>query len=346
MRSFALAQIMIAEALRACNRCVGLLDEVRHGLRADTPTSLVRELLVHNNVRGLAQALERISACGDLAAPINTYAEIAAREQRLGAVASALGATQTCLETARQLIGELPDNVLTGADGQLLASVRGHLLASDEARVRALERRFERTELGAAGVVIGQVQGCVAVLHNEASAWRIVDNSALANRLLLDRGVLDTYAQARKRARALLRSHTQVDGAILPPKGLAELLRWHRSLMIQLGLLTDAGLWGSMGRMGRDGGSEAQQRWQQLEAQGAQLDALLMATSHLLALWKVLGGATGGKRRKRAQTQWPHLVESLTELLRHQSALCLTAMPGVYGTSKANFRTLLGSDSA
>jgi len=296
----------------------------------------------HNGVSGLDRELTRITACGDLAVPISTYAEMAAREERLTTLRRLLGPTQDYMQTARQLVGVLPGAVLAGSDGRLLAPVRGHLVVSDETRLQALEARFARSPiaLGTGGVgseptLAAQAQGCVALLQTEAAAWRIADTSGLANRLLVDRGVFDTFAQARKRARNLLRAHTRSDGAILQDKELAELLRWHRSLTQQLALFES---------LQTDQGAQIQAQAFQHEA--LKLEVLLQDTLHVLALWKVLGGAAGAKRRKRARSEWPRLVESLTEYLRERSAQSLASMPGVYGISKSNFRALIGSETA
>lgn len=335
MRSPALAQFVIAEALRACVRGANLYGEVR----GDVSTSLVRELLALNSVEGLDRVLVRLTACGDLAAPISTYAETAARETRLQNLYRHLPATRTLLETAGALVGSLPVGVLAPADGELLPAVRGHLLALDETRVRAAEARFRRTELGGADGhfdPVDQARRCIAVLHDEAAAWRIVDTTQLANRLLLDRGVLDTFGQGRKRARAVLRAHTQADGDILQIRELSELLRWHRSLVVQMDLLGEL----DRGVLVRRAG------WEPLLDHAHDLEALLLNTHDVLLLWKALGGAAGSKRRKLARTEWPRLVESLTEFLRERSGKCLAALPGVYGVSKSNFRGLIGSESA
>lgn len=331
MRSGALSQLMIAEALRACIRAVGLYGDVR-GRYDDFEASnggaggLVRELVADNAVRGIARELARITACGDLAAPITTFAEATAREQRLRQLERSLPTTHSLLDTARGMVGLLPDGVLTESDGRLLLPVRGHLVSMDEAQIRAAQERFQRLGRGAANAR-AQARYCIELLHNEASAWRMVDTSDLADRLLADRGFLDTYGQARKRARAVLRAHTEADGDILRPAELQELLRWHRSVVGQLEL--------------RAGGAD----WEQLRTECVELEALLDTSLQILRLWKVLGGAAGAKRRRQAKVAWPTLVESLTVFLRKRSAECLAALPRVYGLSKSNFRTLVGSET-
>jgi len=340
MRSSALTQLMIAEALRACIRGVGLFTEVQASGRSSPAVSLVRALVRTNGVQDLHRELARITACGDLAKPISTYGEIAAREERLVALGRSFGPTQDYVATARRLIGVLPRAVLAGSDGRLLAPVRGHLVVSDETRLQALEARFARTQIalrtastGSDPILAGQAQGCITLLQSEAAAWRIVDTSGLANRLLVDRGLVDTFAQGRKRARGLLRAHTQSDGDILRNKELADLLRWHRSLTHQLALF-------EVPKPGGEGDEGAQ-----LRVQACQLEALLADTTDVLELWTVLGGAAGAKRRKRARSEWPRLVESLTEYLRERSAQSLALMRGIYGMSKSNFRALIGSET-
>ncbi len=360
MPSGALAQIMIAEALRACIRGADLYCEVRGdrsgwrgpsldlggsesvGDRAAAPRAgLVRQLVSANAVRGIDRELVRIRACGDLAAPICTYPEAMARERRLQLLGRTLPAARSLLETAQEMIGLLPVGVLADPNGQLLLPVRGRLVAMDEAQIRACEERVERSDIGSTPVSVGsglmvsaqtQSQQCVELLHSEASAWRIVDTSDLANRLLADRGLLDTYSQARKRARGVLRAHTEADGDILRPAELADLLRWHASVVVQLELL--------------GAGFEAEHSdLAQLQTQARELEGLLQGTLDILGLWKVLGGAAGAKRRKSATLEWPQLVESLTDFLRSRSTACLAALPRVYGLSKSNFRALVGSQT-
>ena len=281
MRSGALAQIMIAEALRACIRGVGLYGEVREWSETSREANggLVRELLAVNAVRGIARELSRIKACGDLAAPIITYAEASAREGRLQQLGRSLPASHSLLETARGLIGRLPDGVLAGLDGHLLAPVRGHLVAVNESQIRAAEERLARSDwrvMAPDGVLnqpIGaraQARQCIELLHSEATAWRSVDTSRLANRLLADRGFLDTYSQARKRARSLVRAHNETDVVILQAAELQDLLRWHRSLVAQLELL--------------DGGDD----WDALQARARELEALLEGS---LDVFPVVEGA-------------------------------------------------------
>lgn len=303
MRRSSLVQVITADALRATIRAVGLLAECRA-----PALSVPRGLLAVNAVAGLRRELGRLRGLGDLLAPVSTVAEVEQRTGRLQQLAELLPETPGLRDAAQQL-------VLSAGQAPVSAALRGELLAAEERSLQALEERLKRT-LAAAGHE--QSEGltvAMGLIHAESASWRGLEDSWLANRLIADRGFVDTWSQARKRARALVKARAGGASVRFKPAQLRDFERWHQSVAVQLQVLAGSQAPGVELAQLRDGLTEL----------GDELGKLLLLT-----------------RLRRAVTT----VKQFDEALIETSDRLVACLQRGYGVGKSNFRTLIESELA
>lgn len=311
---------MTADALRAAIRAVGLLEE----LGRSSP-SLPRGLVASNSVLPLGRELGRLRGLGDLLTPISTWSEIQVRADRLGSLFGMLPSTPTLLDAARNLNDPDTDtSVETCSAGSverpplfIMAATRGALVAAEEMHMRALDEKLRRQWGPLALTRAGQVQRALTLLHTESASWRGLEQSRLANRLIADHGFADTYGQAKKRARALVKEQASKGRTRPKPSDIRGFKRWNDALIVQLEALS--------------GGQTLSSDLQQLSVQWRLL-------RRRLEQW------LAAVRVRSALVRGGHWDDSAETRLDQLSAEILVSLQQSYGLNKSNYRALVESE--
>lgn len=318
MYGASLLMSMTADALRAAIRAIGLLQDIGR-----SSSSLPRGLVASNAVLPLARELDRLRGLGDLLTPISTSAESQIRSQRIESLVATLPYTPTRLEAARHL-NDLGSDVehCGGASGErqplfIMAATRGALVAAEEMQMRALDERLRRQWGPEASTLSGQVQTALNHLHTESASWRGLEQSRLANRLIADHGFADTYGQAKKRARALVKEQASKGRTRPKPSDMRGFKRWNDALIVQLEVLAG----------GQTLGGDLQQL-------GAQWRLLRRRLEQWLAAARVRSALLRGGH-------WDDAAEARLDEL---SANILVSLQQNYGLNKSNYRALIESE--
>lgn len=292
--------VITADALRSAIRAGELLREVR-----SYGSSLPRGLRGHSSVALLHAELVRLRGLGDLVTPVSTTGETRQRLRRLDALFALLPPETTLVQVAQNA------RVSMGEPG-LSPSLRGQLTTADERDLQAMDKKV-------VGLFADQLQTALVTLQHESADWRLLEHSGLANRLIADHGFANTYGQARKCARGLIKAQAH-SGKGVPRLGELKVLgRWHASVEVQLRALARAGALHS----------ELEQLSQQVAVFGGQLTDRLA----LMRLRRVSGIDKDWKAR-------------LAERLEGQTAELLVSLQQIYGLSKTNFRAFIVSELA
>jgi len=313
MHGSSLVPSISADALRSAIRAGQLLREIRsHG------SSLSRGLRSHSSVRPLYTELVQLRGLGDLLAPVSTTGEIAARTERLDKLLEMLPAERTLLDLALIHSDKAKSKDAAGDDA-LSASLRGALIAADERDLRALDKKVAALYCLPAENFSGQLQSALLILQHESADWRLLENSSLANRLIGDHGFTETYSQARKRARGLIKAQAHRGKGLPKVADLRSLRRWHESVEVQLRALAGGGALGP-----------------ELETLSGQLVEFGEQLADWLALVRLRRVPELAKARK----------SRLSKDLETRASKLLVFLQQTYGLSKANFRALIVSELA
>jgi len=241
---------------------------------------------------------------------VSTTRENSARSERLDSLVALLPQERPLRWIAEQLSD--------GVETKLGAKLRGELVATDEMAMRSLEEKLAR-QLGTAA----PLNRALEILNEESASWRLLEGSTLANRLIADHGFADTYGQARKRARTLLKD--QAAGGRNGPKArdVKALLRWHDSLEAQLGAVASA---------------------TKVSPEFRDLQNHLSALRTLQCRW--LGLARLGRVPGLKEAGSDSLRQTLVDTQKRLSVKLLMSLQRCYGPSKSNFRGLIESELA
>ncbi len=309
--------LITADALRASIRAGELLRDVR-----SYGGSLTRGLRGQSCAEPLYAELLCMRGLGDLLAPVSTTREIAERARRLDMLFELLPAQPSLTDSAQSFADEqsaVPGGRKGADDVAVSAAQRGELVAADERALQTLDNKVARLLSVPSDNFSGQLQAALTLLQLEAASWRIVEHSALANRLIADHGFADTYSEARKCARSVIKTQASSGRTIPKPGDLRALRRWHQAVEVQLRALAGAG---------------------SLSPKLERLNLELTGFGQRLADWLAMARL---RRAPLAGTDWK---ARLGGVLEAESAELLVSLQQTYAPSKANFRALIVSELA
>jgi len=305
--------LITADALRATIRAGELLHEVQ-----SYGGSLSRGLHGQSCAEPLYAELTRLRGLGDLLIPVSTTREISERARRLDMLFGLLPVQPSLVQAAQNFVAS-DAAVSEQKIPALTASLRGELIAADERAARVLDKKVASMLAVASDDFAGQRQAALSVLQLEAADWRILEHSALANRLIADHGFADTYGQARKCARGVIKAQAGSGKALPKLSDIKALRRWHEALQVQLRALA------SVGSLSPE-----------LETLEGQLTDLGERLSDWLATARLRRVSGLGKPWKAR----------FGRVLEAEAAQISVSLQRIYGPSKANFRTLIVSELA
>ena len=313
MLGSSLVPLITADALRATIRAGELLHEVR-----SYGGSLSRGLRGHSCAEPLYAELMRLRGLGDLLAPVSTTREISERARRLEMLFELLPAQPSLVQTAENFVA----NAARANDRKippLTSALRGELIAADERALRVLDKKVASMLAVVSDDFSGQRQAALSILQLEAADWRILEHSALANRLIADHGFAETYGQARKCARAVIKAQASSGKALPKLNDLKVLRRWHEAVEVQLRALAGVG---------------------SLSPELERLDAEVISFGKRLTDWRAIA------RLRRVSGVGKAWKARLGGDLKADAARLLVSLQQIYGPSKANFRGLIVSELA
>jgi len=299
MRGSSLVPLITADALRATIRAGELLREVRSpsrslGGRLLTGSSLTRGLLRQSSAELFYVELLRLRGLGDLLAPVSTTLEIRERSQRLDMLFELLPARPSFVQCAKKYVEICSLNADSKVPLADLLSVPTHNFSD-------------------------QLRSVLSTLQLEAAAWRSVEHSGLANRLIGDHGFANTYGQARKCARAVIKAQAS-SGKTIPKLGdLKALKRWNEAIEVQLSALAGAGT---------------------LRPELERVNHQFAGFGQRLSDWLALA------RLRRVPGVGEVLHGDFEAVLQNGAADLLVSLQQIYGPGKANFRALIVSELA
>jgi len=202
---------------------------------------------------------------------------------------------------------------------QLTASLRGELIAADELLLQSVDQKVADLLSVPTHNFSDQLRSVLSTLQLEAAAWRSVEHSGLANRLIGDHGFANTYGQARKCARAVIKAQAS-SGKTIPKLGdLKALKRWNEAIEVQLSALAGAGT---------------------LRPELERVNHQFAGFGQRLSDWLALA------RLRRVPGVGEVLHGDFEAVLQNGAADLLVSLQQIYGPGKANFRALIVSELA